>query len=132
MLLFLFGLRMCLSDIKSHRIRNVDLLLFFLSAALLSDEDIYRFLQYSLASLVVGLISSLLFSIGMGDVKLIAVLVPLVARDHALHLTLLFICISFTSIVAATITILKKGTISCSIPWAPSLFSGAILYLATS
>jgi hypothetical protein len=33
--------------------------------------------------------------------------------------------------VAAVITIVKKGTISVAIPWAPSLFSGAILYLAT-
>jgi len=69
--------------------------------------------------------------VGMGDVKLIAILIPLIGRDHALNVTLLMICISATSIVAAAITFLKKGTISITIPWAPSLFAASILYLAT-
>ncbi len=130
-LLLIFGLKISLTDIKSHRIHNVDLLFFFIAVALVSHNNIPRFLQFFTASLCVGFIFAALFSIGMGDVKLIALLVPLVAKDYALHLTLLLICISFTSIVAAAITILKRGTISLSIPWAPSLFSGAILYLAT-
>ena len=130
-LLLIFGIKISLSDIKSHRIHNVDLLFFFIAVALVSHNNSPRFLQVFTASLCVGFIFAALFSIGMGDVKLIALLVPLVARDYALHLTLLLICISFTSIVAAAITILKRGTISLSIPWAPSLFSGAILYLAT-
>jgi Flp pilus assembly protein protease CpaA len=130
-LLLIFGIKISLSDIKSHRIHNVDLLFFFIAVALVSHNNFPRFLQFFTASLCVGFVFAALFSIGMGDVKLIALLVPLVARDYALHLTLLLICISFTSIVAAAITILKRGTISLSIPWAPSLFSGAILYLAT-
>ena len=130
-LLFVFGIRISLSDIASHRIRNVDLIPFFMLSALVSHDEIFRFLQFSILSLAVGLISSLLFSIGMGDVKLIAILIPLVAKDHTFEVTALLFAISSTSIVAAAITILKKGTISRSIPWAPSLFSGAILYLAT-
>ena len=130
-LLFGFGIRISLSDIASHRIRNVDLIPFFILSALLSHDDIFRFLQFSILSLAVGFISSLFFSIGMGDVKLLAILIPLVAKDHAFEVTALLFAISSTSIVAAAFTILKKGTISCSIPWAPSLFSGAILYLAT-
>jgi hypothetical protein len=69
--------------------------------------------------------------IGMGDVKLISILIPLIGKDHILDVTLLLICISVTSIVAAAITILKKGTISVTMPWAPSLFAASILYLAT-
>jgi Flp pilus assembly protein protease CpaA len=81
--------------------------------------------------LLFGIFFSIVIGVGMGDVKLIAVLLPLLAHNHALKISLLLICISVTSIVAAVITIVKKGTISVAIPWAPSLFSGAILYLAT-
>jgi len=130
-LLIFFGLIISWKDLRTHRIPNRTLIYFSIFTAAISYRDLSEFAQLCASSFLIAFLLSIVMGIGMGDVKLIALLVPLVARDHELHLTLLLICISFTSIVAAAITILKRGTISRSIPWAPSLFSGAILYLAT-
>lgn len=130
-LLIFFGAIISWKDLHSHRIPNRALIYFLICTAAISYRDLSRFAQLCASTLLIAFLLSIVMGIGMGDVKLIALLVPLVARDHALHVTLLLICISFTSIVAAAITILTRGTISRSIPWAPSLFSGAILYLAT-
>lgn len=130
-LLIFFGAIISWKDLRSHRIPNRALIYFLICTAAISYRDLSRFAQLCASTLLIAFLLSIVMGIGMGDVKLIALLVPLVTRDHALHVTLLLICISFTSIVAAAITILTRGTISRSIPWAPSLFSGAILYLAT-
>jgi Flp pilus assembly protein protease CpaA len=130
-LLIIFGAVISRIDIRTHKIPNRALVYFLICAAALSFRDLSRFAQISLLTLLFGILFSLVIGLGMGDVKLIAVLIPLLAHNHALKISLLLICISVTSIVAAVITIVKKGTISVAIPWAPSLFSGAILYLAT-
>jgi Flp pilus assembly protein protease CpaA len=130
-LLIIFGAVISRIDIRTHKIPNGALIYFLICAAALSFRDLSRFAQISLLTLLFGFLFSLVIGVGMGDVKLIAVLLPLLAHNHALKISLLLICISVTSIVAAVITIVKKGTISVAIPWAPSLFSGAILYLAT-
>jgi len=131
MLLIVFGAIISRIDIRTHRIPNRVLIYFLLCAIAISYHDLQRFARLSAMTLLFGLLLSILGKIGMGDVKLIAVLIPLIGKDHSLNVTLLLICISVTSIVAATITILKKGTISTTIPWAPSLFAASILYLAT-
>lgn len=95
------------------------------------NHDLSRFARISAISFLFGLLFSTIMHVGMGDVKLISILIPLIGKDHILDVTLLLICISVTSIVAAAITVLKKGTISVTIPWAPSLFAASILYLAT-
>jgi|GEM_PF-4398901 len=130
-LLIIFGAIISWIDIQTHRIPNKILLYLLISTAAISYGDIARFARLSATTLFITLLISILTHVGMGDVKLIAILIPLIGRDHALNVTLLMICISATSIVPATITFLKKGTISITIPWAPSLFAASILYLAT-
>ena len=130
-LLIVFGAAISRIDLRSHRIPNQALFYFLICAAGISYRELSRFVQISALTLIFGLLFSLVIRVGMGDVKLIAVLIPVLAHNHALTLSLLLICISLTSIVAAVITIVKKGTISVCIPWAPSLFAASILYLAT-
>ena len=131
MLLIVFGAIISRKDIRTHRIPNRVLFYFFLCVTAISYRDLQRFARLSAITLLVGLLLSIIVHIGMGDVKLIAVLIPLIGKDHFLNVTLLMICIVVTSLVAVAITVLKKGTISVSIPWAPSLFAASILYLAT-
>ena len=130
-LLIVFGAIISRIDIRTHRIPNRVLFYFFLCASAISYRDLQRFARLSAITLLVGLLLSIIVHIGMGDVKLIAVLIPLIGKNHSLNVTLLMICICVTSLIAAAITVLKKGTISVTIPWAPSLFSASILYLAT-
>ena len=130
-LLIVFGAAISQIDLRSHRIPNRALIYFLICAAGISYRELSRFVQIAALTLILGLLFSLVARVGMGDVKLIAVLIPVLAHNHALNISLLLICISLTSIVAAVITIVKKGTISVCIPWAPSLFAASILYLAT-
>ena len=130
-LLIVFGGAISRIDLRSHRIPNQALFYFLICAAGISYRELSRFVQISALTLIFGLLFSLVIRVGMGDVKLIAVLIPVLAHNHALNISLLLICIFLTSIVAAVITIVKKGTISVCIPWAPSLFAASILYLAT-
>ena len=130
-LLIVFGAAISRIDLRSHRIPNQALFYFLICAAGISYRELSRFVQIAALTLIFGLLFSLVARVGMGDVKLIAVLIPVLAHNHALNISLLLICISLTSIVAAVITIVKKGTISVCIPWAPSLFVASILYLAT-
>ena len=131
MLLIVFGAIVSRTDIRTHRIPNQVLLYFFLCATAISYRDLQRFARLSAITILVGLLLSIIVHIGMGDVKLIAVLIPLIGKDHSLNVTLLMICICVTSLMTSAITVLKKGTISVTIPWAPSLFAASILYLAT-
>ncbi len=130
-LLIVFGVIISRIDIRTHRISNRVLCYFFLFTTAIHYRDLARFARLSIITFLFGLLLSILVHIGMGDVKLIAILIPLIGKDHSLNVALLLICISVTSIMAAAITVLKKGTISVSIPWAPSLFAASILYLAT-
>ena len=130
-LLIVFGAVISRIDIYTHRIPNRVLIFFFLLTIAICNHDISRCARISAISFLFGLLLSIIMHIGMGDVKLISILIPLIGKDHILDVTLLLICISVTSIVAAAITILKKGTISVTMPWAPSLFAASILYLAT-
>lgn len=130
-LLIVFGVIISRIDIRTHRIPNRVLIFFFLLTIAMCNHDLSRFARISGISFLFGLLFSIIMHVGMGDVKLISILIPLIGRDHILDVTLLLICISVTSLVAAAITVLKKGTISVAIPWAPSLFVASILYLAT-
>jgi Flp pilus assembly protein protease CpaA len=131
MLLIVFGVIISTTDIRTHRIPNRVLFCFLLCATAISYPDLGRFARLSAISLLLGLLLSIIMHIGMGDVKLIAVLIPMIGKDHSLNVTLLMICICVTSLMTSAITVLKKGTISVTIPWAPSLFAASILYLAT-
>lgn len=131
LLLIVFGAIISRSDLRTHRIPNRVLIYFFILTTAISYRDLSRAARLSAISFLIAVLFSILVHIGMGDVKLIAVLIPLIGKDHNLNVTLLFICISLTSIMAAAISVLKKGTISVTIAWAPSLFAASILYLAT-
>lgn len=101
------------------------------ATALFSFRDIGRFSRLTATTFVLSLILSLVTGIGMGDVKLLSVLIPLLGSSHRLDLISLLLCICLTSLVAALISIVKSRKISLPIPWAPSLFAASILYLAT-
>lgn len=130
-LLLVFGLRISKSDLRTHTIRNRDLIYFMTATALFSFRDIGRFSRLTVTTFVLSLILSLVTGIGMGDVKLLSVLIPLLGSSHRLDLISLLLCICSTSLVAAVISIVKSRKISLPIPWAPSLFAASILYLAT-
>ena len=130
-LLLVFGFSISRTDLQSQRIRNRDLNYFFIAAAAISLPDITRFARLTALTFTLSLFLSISFGIGMGDVKLISVLIPLLGRNHPLELVLLLSCISVTSTVAVAIGFARSRAISLRIPWAPSLFAASILYLAT-
>ena len=130
-LLLVFGFIISRTDLQSQRIRNRDLSYFFIAVSAISLPDIPRFARLTALTFTLSLLLSIAFGIGMGDVKLITVLIPLLGRNHAIELVLLLLCISLTSTVALVISFARSRAISLHIPWAPSLFAASILYLAT-
>ncbi len=129
--LFYFGAIISRDDIRRHRIRNIDLLQFLLIGSLLWHQDIARLYSMGACVFVVGLAFALVFKIGMGDIKLISILIPLAGLEERIDIFRLLTFLVVTSIVPCIIIYVRKRNISTQIPWAPSLFSAVILYLAT-
>lgn len=130
-LLLIFGFFISRTDLQRHRIRNRDLIYFFIASLAISFRDLPRFARLAGLTFTLSLLLSIALGVGMGDVKLITVLIPLLGRNHEIELVLLLLCISATSTVAVIIGFARSRRKSLHIPWAPSLFAASILYLAT-
>jgi Flp pilus assembly protein protease CpaA len=72
-----------------------------------------------------------IFAIGMGDVKLISVLIAIMAPQTFNDISKIAILLVITSMVVAIPHIVVSHSLRLRIPWAPSLFLATILYMAT-
>lgn len=126
-LLILASTYFSVRDILSHRIRNLDLLIFTgiaLCISWFSSSDIYpvSFAVVSLVSIFIAAISGL----GMGDVKLVSVFsffyVPLAVSSYAD--LLLGLCIGSAATLA--IGLVRRKSFDFAMPFAPAICFGVI------
>jgi Flp pilus assembly protein protease CpaA len=118
----LISLYIAIYDIKDHRIRNLHLLIFLLPLALSAHRA--SFLP-SVLSILLALLTCILFRIGGGDFKLFSLLV-LTQGDTVLtrqYFTLFLISIS----CSLAISLFFKRSLTGSIALAPSILAPFLL-----
>lgn len=127
--LFILAAPIAIADISGRKIPNI--YLFLLSMCLLPYLVIYGLGPLTpLLLFHISLLIMSFFGMGMGDVKLLAIIGSwLNSHGGAEHLVFvaLILAISATHILYLTI---KNGSIPNSIPMAPSIFLALSLYLA--
>lgn len=119
-------------DLRTHRIAHLHLLLLGICALLTLDSSNFLFRNHLNAAMVVGLIGlslSFFAGLGMGDVKLLALLALLVLPP-TFDSYQIFLCIAMT-VAAIHILILARGKagVPQQIPLAPAILIGTIVTL---
>lgn len=119
-----------LADIKSYSIPNIYLIwLSFLCAPHVLVHGLGPVQR--IFSVIAILLVLHLFGLGMGDVKLLAVVGFMLNSDPRTAFFNLGFSIAFCAIVFAITQILWNRELPRKIPLAPSIFIGLTLYLAT-
>ena len=124
------ALPISLADFKSYSIPNIYLIwLSFLCAPYVLLHGLGPVSRILLA---VGILAVLqLCGLGMGDVKLLAIVGLMLNSDSQTTFFHLGFCLTLCAIVYAIMETLWKGELPRKIALAPSIFAGLTLYLAT-
>ena len=131
MLYLLFALPISIADITSRKIPNIYLQLYAYAVAVLV---VFRGVPDAIFILVV-LVTLLLRSVigvGMGDCKLLGLLVLMLQLSRFAEFELLLLSIFMIALIQIVLIWLYSKVIPRTIALAPAIFIGTSLYLATS
>ena len=131
MLYLLFALPISIADISSRKIPNIYLQLYaYVVAALLVVRGLPdpNFMILVLVTLV--LLSAI--GVGMGDCKLLGIIVLMLQLSSVQEFELLLLTIFMIALIQIVLIWLYSKVIPRTIALAPAIFIGTSLYLATS
>ena len=131
MLYFLFALPISIADIASRKIPNIYLQLYAYAVAVLV---VFRGVP-DLIFILVVLVTLLLMSaigVGMGDCKLLGLIVLMLQLSRFQEFELLLLAIFMIALIQIVLIWLYSKVIPRTIAMAPAIFIGTSLYLATS
>ena len=131
MLYLLFALPISIADIASRKIPNIYLQLYAYAVAVLV---VFRGVPDVIFILVV-LVTLLLMSaigVGMGDCKLLGLIVLMLQLSRFQEFELLLLAIFMIALIQIVLIWLYSKVIPRTIAMAPAIFIGTTLYLATS
>jgi len=130
-ILILFAVKISTTDFLTHLIRNRDVAILLLISLGLTIRHPWTYCVTLTFSFMIFFIVHAIFAIGMGDVKLISVLIAIMAPQTFNDISKIAILLMITSMVVAIPYIVASHSLRLRIPWAPSLFLATILYMAT-
>ena len=131
MLYLLFALPISIADIASRKIPNIYLQLYAYAVAVLV---VFRGVP-DLIFILVVLVTLLLMSaigVGMGDCKLLGLIVLMLQLSRFQEFELLLLAIFMIALIQIVLIWLYSKVIPRTIAMAPAIFIGTTLYLATS
>ena len=131
MLYFLLALPISIADIASRKIPNIYLQLYAYAVAVLV---VFRGVP-DLIFILVVLVTLLLMSaigVGMGDCKLLGLIVLMLQLSRFQEFELLLLEIFMIALIQIVLIWLYSKVIPRTIAMAPAIFIGTSLYLATS
>ena len=131
MLYLLFALPISIADIASRKIPNIYLLLYAYVVAVLVVFRGVPDLIFILVVLVTLLLMSVI-GVGMGDCKLLGLLVLMLQLSRFQEFELLLLSIFMIALIQIVLIWLYSKVIPRTIALAPAIFIGTSLYLATS
>ena len=131
MLYLLFALPISIADISSRKIPNIYLQIYAYAVAVLV---VVRGLPGAIFMLVVLTTLSLMSAVGvgMGDCKLLGLLVLMLQLSRFAEFELLLLSIFMIALIQIVLIWLYSKVIPRTIALAPAIFIGTTLYLATS
>ena len=131
MLYLLFALPISIADISSRKIPNIYLQLYAYAVAVLV---VVRGLPDAFFMLVVLTTLSLMSAVGvgMGDCKLLGLIVLMLQLSRFQEFELLLLAIFMIALIQIVLIWLYSKVIPRTIAMAPAIFIGTTLYLATS
>ena len=131
MLYLLFALPISIADITSRKIPNIYLQLYAYAVAVLVVFRGVPDLIFILVVLVTLLLMSVI-GVGMGDCKLLGLLVLMLQLSRFQEFELLLLSIFMIALIQIVLIGLYSKVIPRTIAMAPAIFIGTTLYLATS
>lgn len=131
MLYLLFALPISIADITSRKIPNIYLQLYAYAVAVLVVFRGVPDLIFILVVLVTLLLMSVI-GVGMGDCKLLGLLVLMLQLSRFAEFELLLLSIFMIALIQIVLIWLYSKVIPRTIALAPAIFIGTSLYLATS
>jgi len=124
--LFLLAIPVCIADISSFAIPNIySKILFYVALIHIWIHGIARVREVLLAVAILSLL--LFFGTGMGDIKLLT----LIILTHSSNILNFLGFVFFLAIVHIVVLVGIHRRIPTKIPLAPSIFIGLATYLAT-
>jgi Flp pilus assembly protein protease CpaA len=130
-LYLLFALPISIADITSRKIPNIYLQLYAYAVAVLVVFRGVPDLIFILVVLVTLLLMSVI-GVGMGDCKLLGLLVLMLQLSRFQEFELLLLSIFMIALIQIVLIWLYSKVIPRTIALAPAIFIGTSLYLATS
>ena len=131
MLYFLFALPISIADIASRKIPNIYLQLYAYAVVILVVFRGVPDLIFILVVLVTLLLMSVI-GVGMGDCKLLGLIVLMLQLSTFGEFEFLLLAIFMCAVIQIVLIWLYSKVIPRSIAMAPAIFIGTTLYLATS
>ena len=131
MLYLLFALPISIADISSRKIPNIYIQLYAYAVAVLVVVRGVPDLVFMLVILAILLLMSAI-GVGMGDCKLLGLIVLMLQLSRFQEFELLLLAIFMIALIEIVLIWLYSKVIPRTIAMAPAIFIGTTLYLATS
>ncbi len=131
MLYLLFALPISIADISSRKIPNIYIQLYAYAVAVLVVIRGVSDLVFMLVVLAILLLMSAI-GVGMGDCKLLGLIVLMLQLSRFQEFELLLLAIFMIALIEIVLIWLYSKVIPRTIAMAPAIFIGTTLYLATS
>jgi len=130
-LYLLFALPISIADISSRKIPNIYIQLYAYAVAVLVVVRGVPDLVFMLVILAILLLMSAI-GVGMGDCKLLGLIVLMLQLSRFQEFELLLLAIFMIALIEIVLIWLYSKVIPRTIAMAPAIFIGTTLYLATS
>jgi len=130
-LYLLFALPISIADISSRKIPNIYIQLYAYAVAVLVVVRGVPDLVFMLVVLAILLLMSTI-GVGMGDCKLLGLIVLMLQLSRFQEFELLLLAIFMIALIEIVLIWLYSKVIPRTIAMAPAIFIGTTLYLATS
>ena len=131
MLYLLFALPISIADISSRKIPNIYLLFYaYLVAVLVVVRGVLNPIFMLMVLAILLLMSAI--GIGMGDCKLVGLIVLMLQLSSFQEFELLLLAIFMIALIQIALIWVYSKVIPRTIALAPAIFIGTSLYLATS
>lgn len=131
MLYLLFALPISIADVSSRKIPNIYIQLYAYAVAVLVVVRGVPDLVFMLVVLAILLLMSAI-GVGMGDCKLLGLIVLMLQLSRFQEFELLLLAIFMIALIEIVLIWLYSKVIPRTIAMAPAIFIGTTLYLATS
>ena len=131
MLYLLFALPISIADISTRKIPNIYIQLYAYAVAVLVVVRGVPDLVFMLVVLAILLLMSAI-GVGMGDCKLLGLIVLMLQLSRFQEFELLLLAIFMIALIEIVLIWLYSKVIPRTIALAPAIFIGTSLYLATS